>query len=187
MSFTIHFAMTHRIYLAGPDVFFKDASLRFRRLEEACERAGFEGVRPFDGGSEEGEGGHLAHRIYEGNVERIRSCHAVLANLDPFRNGLEPDSGTVFEVGMAIGLGKPVAGYLTNHRKSLEDRIRERTEVEVVRGALRGKQDGLLVEQFGFPLNLMLGCSTSLHETFEEALVQLSAELEVASKPRFRP
>ena len=179
-----------RVYLAGPDVFEPDARERYARLSILAEANGLQAIVPMDAEGEPARAdeapAQAAQRIFLANIARLDAADGMVANLADFR-GCEPDSGTVFEVGMAIGLGKPVAGYLTNHRKSLEDRIRESTEVEVVRGALRGKQDGLLVEQFGFPLNLMLGCSTSLHETFEEALVQLSAELEVASKPRFRP
>jgi nucleoside 2-deoxyribosyltransferase len=73
----------------------------------------------------------------------------VLANLNNFR-GAEPDSGTAFEVGFAVALGKPVVGYLDDGRT-----LREQL------GGVRDAE-GFSVEDFGLPRNLMLACTTRL-------------------------
>ena len=102
-----------RIYLAGPDVFRPDAAAVFRQLKAWCTQLGCVGLEPSDGGLAAGFQGpdaELAQRIYDGNVALIHQADGVLANLVNFR-GQEPDSGTVFEVGYAIALGKPVAAY----------------------------------------------------------------------------
>ncbi|RYF40443.1 MAG: nucleoside 2-deoxyribosyltransferase, partial [Comamonadaceae bacterium] len=85
-----------RIYLAGPDVFLPDSSVRFAELKAACARHEVEGIEPSDGdipADFAGDDDARAHRIYEGNILRIRQADAVLANLCDFR-GLEPDPGT---------------------------------------------------------------------------------------------
>ena len=55
----------------------------------------------------------IARHIYVSNVDLIRNCDAVLANMTPFRGDIEPDSGTVFEVGMAIAMGVMMAAALS--------------------------------------------------------------------------
>ncbi|WP_427915525.1 nucleoside 2-deoxyribosyltransferase [Ramlibacter sp. MMS24-I3-19] len=110
----------HRVYLAGPDVFRPDAAEHGRKLVDLCAEWGFEGLFPLDEslGHDHRSPQELAMLIYRENVARIESCDAVLANLDFFR-GLEPDSGTCFEVGYAIARGKVVIGYIPQGEASL--------------------------------------------------------------------
>ena len=96
-----------RIYLAGPDVFRPDAALHFALLSAACETLGLEPVVPFD---ESITAATTPQSIYEANMQKLRSADGVVANLAPFR-GAEPDSGTVFEVGVAAALDLPVVAY----------------------------------------------------------------------------
>lgn len=166
------------IYLAGPDVFRPDAASRYERMQRHCAALGLVGLRPSDGTSGEGACADLAQRIYEGNVALIRRCDALVANLAPFRGHVEPDSGTVFEVGVAIALGKPVAAYLPQPRLSYAERVARhfptRTDGS---GTLWDDSDGSWVEGFGEPLNLMLSRSTRLFGSFEAALAHLSRVL----------
>jgi nucleoside 2-deoxyribosyltransferase len=143
----------HRVYLAGPDVFRPDAAAHGRRLVALCQELGFEGVFPLAASLPEGLAPQeLARHIYRANVAHIAACDAVVANLDFFR-GPEPDSGTCFEVGYAVALGKPVVGYLPEHG-SLAERIARRHPHAVGTG-LRDAA-GWDLEEFGLPLNLML-------------------------------
>src|SRR4051812_22124385 len=97
-----------RIYLAGFDVFRSDAVARGEQLKAFCAQAGLQGCYPLDDQLPAGlVGRDAAEWIYQHNVALIHGSDAVLANLNAFR-GYEPDSGTVFEVGMAVALGKPV-------------------------------------------------------------------------------
>ena len=143
------------LYLAGPDVFRPDASSHGRRLLALCAEYGFAGVFPLD----ESLPGHLpspqalAAQIYRRNLARIDACDAVVANLDFFR-GPEPDSGTCFEVGYAVARGKPVLAYVAEPG-SFAQRIRQR-HPHAVRDAQYDAQ-GWRLEEFGLPLNLMLG------------------------------
>ena len=172
------------IYLAGPDVFRPDASARYERMERVCADLGLLGLRPSDGAPVDGArpGADLAQRIYEGNVALIRRCDAVVANLAPFRGHVEPDSGTVFEVGVAIALGKPVAAYVPQPTLSYAQRVARhfptRTDAS---GTLWDDAHGTWIEGFGEPLNLMLSRSTRLFGSFEAAVAHLAGVLSPTS------
>jgi len=167
-----------RVYLAGPDVFRPDAAACYARMQHRCETLGLVGLRPSDGGPPAGvagSGAALAQRIYEGNLALIRRCDAVVANLQPFRGAVEPDSGTVFEVGVAIALGKPVAGYLPQSRLSYAERVGRCFATHTdAGGTLWDDTHGLWVEGFGEPLNLMLSRAAPLFDSFDEALAHLA-------------
>jgi nucleoside 2-deoxyribosyltransferase len=174
------------VYLAGPDVFRPDAEDRYRRMQCSCERAGLVGLRPSDGGLAAGtavRGAELAQRIYDGNVALIRRCDALLANLAPFRGHVEPDSGTVFELGVAVALDKPVAAYLPGAALSYAERVRRAFPTRLdASGTLWDEAHGCWVEGFGEPLNLMLSRSTRLFDSFEAALRHLATVLRSAPR-----
>ncbi|RIX85027.1 nucleoside 2-deoxyribosyltransferase [Acidovorax cavernicola] len=168
-----------RVYLAGPDVFRPDAAQYFAALALACDALGMTAVPPFDG---KDAGTDPARRIYEENMKLLRSADGVIANLAPFR-GLEPDSGTVFEVGAAIALGLPVAAYGVPPGTYAQ---RAGTAGLVGRdpdGTLRDP-DGTLIEDFGLPLNLMLACSVHFSDLATDALRVLAGILGSAPEKR---
>lgn len=170
-----------RVYLAGPEVFLPDADRRLDELVACCRAHGVAGVRPSDGGlggARAPAGTAMAQRLYDENVALLRGCDAVVANLMPFRGPVEPDSGTVFEVGMAIALGKPVAAYLPEPRLPYAERVRRHLPTRVdACGALWDECQGMRVEAFGEPLNLMLSRSTPTFGSFVEALVHVVGAL----------
>lgn len=163
---------TPLIYLAGFDVFRRDALDHGRYLKDLCAAHGMQGLYPFDNQVEPGLAAQdTAQQIYQQNVGMIQRCTAVLANLNAFR-GFEPDSGTAFEVGMAVALGKPVWAYC----KPLLP-LRE----QVPHDPAGYDEQGLLVEDFGLPRNLMLACSwagvSSSVELGTEALARYLARI----------
>ena len=164
-----------RIYLAGPDVFRPDARDHFVRLKVACDALGLAALLPADG-EEEPTPDALEKRIYEANMQRLRSADGVVANLASFR-GLEPDSGTVFEVGAAVALGIPVVAYGVPEG-SYADRARAALPcTHDEGGVLRESGTGIAVEDFGQPLNLMLACSIHIEPTPEAALQKMAVVL----------
>ena len=145
------------VYLAGPEVFLPDAATVGRHKKILCERYGLIGLFPLDNGSDDdrdGNGGPLDRAIFRRNVAMMRCADAGIFNLSPFR-GPGADAGTVFELGLMHGLGKPVFGY-TNAAGTLLDRTADATR-DGETGAWRDA-DGLLVEDFGNAENLMLDC-----------------------------
>lgn len=138
------------IYLAGFDVFRQDAIEYGQYLKQLCTAQGLEGLYPFDNKVPPGLSPHdTAQLICTMNIAMIQRCTAVLANLNVFR-GLEPDSGTAFEVGMAVALNKPVWGYF--------DPIASLREL-VPHDEKGFDSQGFVVEDFNLPRNLMLACT----------------------------
>lgn len=138
-----------KLYLAGPDVFRPDAAAWAEQSRACCAATGHQALIPLDGVETTAAG------IYQANIALIRSADAVLANLDPFR-GAEPDSGTCVEVGFALALGKPVIGYLSRDESTTARVVRLQGHALPLRDGRPLDADGLFVEDFGLPLNLML-------------------------------
>ncbi|MDX2494792.1 MAG: nucleoside 2-deoxyribosyltransferase [Desulfuromusa sp.] len=139
-----------KIYLAGPDVFLENAKKHGEVLKRKCLAYGFEGLFPLDNIVQGDTKEELAKKIKDGNIDLIKSCDIVIANLSPFR-GPEPDSGTVWEVGFAQALGKKVIGYC-------HDRRDLKTKTQDILG-LNDSSDrdaqNLEIEDFGLTHNLM--------------------------------
>jgi nucleoside 2-deoxyribosyltransferase len=139
------------IYLAGPDVFEPDAVAQGEKLKALCAEFGFKGLFPLDNAIEPHEHPHqTAEAIRRANLDLIRRADMVMANLNPFR-GFEPDSGTVYEVGFAEALGKPVFGYAAD-RRHMPERLREHQRLD--NDATHCK-DGKSIESFALSHNLM--------------------------------
>lgn len=143
-----------RVYLAGPDVFFLDPVAWAARKAAICQAHGLWAVTPFDPVPEPPAWAALpeADRIARRNEAHIRACTAVIANLTPFR-GASADAGTVYEVGFARGLGRPVFGYSTD-LATLAERSRA-----IAGGVGETDGQGLQIENFGLSENLMIDCA----------------------------
>jgi nucleoside 2-deoxyribosyltransferase len=144
-----------KLYLAGPDVFRPDALAWAEASRVLCAQQGHIALVPLDGVETTASG------IYRANIELIRKADAVLANLEPFR-GCEPDSGTCVEVGFALALGKPVIGYLQRKETVVERVARIDGEVFENRAKKPVDRNGLHIEDFGLPLNLMLAVPANI-------------------------
>jgi len=141
-----------KIYLAGPDVFEPDAIDKGNALKKLCREFGFEGLFPLDNTITDGDTPyHTAKAIREANIRLLESSDIVLANLNPFR-GVEPDSGTVYEVGYAAALKKKVYGYAADRRAMIE-RIRDVQKLDSDAALCK---EGMIIEDFGMSHNLML-------------------------------
>jgi nucleoside 2-deoxyribosyltransferase len=139
------------IYLAGPDVFEPDALEQGERLKALCADFGLEGLFPLDNVIEDFDQPHqTAEAIRKANLDLIRRADIVMANLNPFR-GFEPDSGTVYEVGFAEALGKPVFSYASDRRHMLQ-RLREHQRLSENDTHCR---EGKTIEHFALSHNLM--------------------------------
>ena len=157
-----------KIYLAGPDVFEKDAIEQGARLKNLCKEHGFIGLFPLD--NEISDAGSLletATRIREANLELIKDADIILANLTPFR-GLEPDSGTIYEIGYASALNKQILAYTQDLRPMIE-RVREAQSLSADQTLCK---EGKIIEDFGLAQNLML-LNAPLFQSAEEALQSL--------------
>lgn len=153
-----HAASTPRVYLAGFDVFRVDAREHGARLKALCTEHGLTGVFPLDHEAPpELPPQRRAQWIYRANLDAIRHADIVMANLDDFRGPGEADSGTAFEVGFAVALGKPVWAYC-NDDGTLLERAHAKTGEQGEPLCARG----FVVEDFGLPKNLMLACAAKI-------------------------
>jgi len=150
--------MNMQIYLAGPDVFLREAKALSSAKRKLCERYGFNGVSPIDtsidlSGLSKKE---AALRIAQTNEALIRDCGLIIANVTPFR-GPSADAGTVYEMGYARGLGRPVLAY-TNDGGNLLARMTEDTNFKLTRDGSGRYEDEyqMHVEDFDCFDNLML-------------------------------
>lgn len=160
-------------------MFLRDSRRVFDALKAHCARLGMVGVEPSDGGLASdfaGSDDERARRIYNGNIALIREAEGVVANLMDFR-GHEPDSGTVFEIGFAAALGKPVVAYNVPAGSYAERIVAALPCVKDDAGQLREADSGTMVEGLGQPLNLMLSCSTEIAPSARAALDRLAQRL----------
>ena len=145
------------IYLAGPSVFWPDAEAEGGRLKAICDGHGLTGLYPADGDFEAWQD------IYEANCRLIEKADAVVADITPFR-GPHADDGTAWEIGHAHALQKPVFCY--GEIRPIVERIPHEEQDGVRRDAA-----GLMVEDFGLPVNLMLaGAAEGLFSDAEGAI-----------------
>lgn len=158
-----------KIYLAGPDVFEVDAIDQGAHLKKLCAEYGFEGLFPLDNEiSDATTPLELAAKIREANLALIHSCDIVLANFRPFR-GLEPDSGTVYEIGYATALNKQILGYT----EDLTPMIRRVQKAQHLPERQKQCKEGKVIEDFGLSQNLML-LNVTLFESAQQALESLT-------------
>lgn len=150
-----------KVYLAGPEVFHPQALVLGEAKKKLCQDYGFEGVFPLDnvlpleGLSRQ----RVGLTIAEANEKLIHQADLLIANLTPFR-GVSADVGTVYELGFARGLGKPVYAYSNTCQNYLE-----RHQAWCPLGQHNQKwldNDGLEVENFDLADNLMLQGATGL-------------------------
>jgi nucleoside 2-deoxyribosyltransferase len=172
-----------KIYLAGPEVFFPDPHKEGQRLKDICAQYGFEGVFPLDGdldidGLEDWE---IAEAIFDANIQKIDGCSAVIANMTPFR-GPGMDAGTAFEIGYAYAEGKMIIGWSSDDRDYIE-RVREYFDGKVEKADRWRDPQGLEVEDFGQPDNLMMASAVlDVVSDFETALKLLKNIVEETEK-----
>ncbi|MBL8700328.1 MAG: nucleoside 2-deoxyribosyltransferase [Alphaproteobacteria bacterium] len=169
-----------RIYLAGPDVFLRDALEQAARKRALCERYGYDSAFPFDAVLDftNLSPREKAMRIYHSDVALMDSCDICLAQMTPYR-GPSMDVGTAYEMGYMRAQGKLVLGY-TNVVGDISartaaacggaDRLRRRES-----GAVEDPE-GLMIEGMGMVDNLML----------DGGIISSGFEIEITDVPHAR-
>ncbi|CAL8461479.1 g1010 [Coccomyxa elongata] len=155
--------MQPQIYLAGPTCFLRNAEDLYDDLKARCLALGMVGLSPWDSGVA-GDGSPADARLVRSrNLDLIKKCDAILADLRPFR-GPSADCGTVYECGYASALNKPVVAYYVWQDITYRDKV------------LAGvTQDRAVIENFGLFDNLMLAAGLhSTHETPDDAIQALA-------------
>jgi nucleoside 2-deoxyribosyltransferase len=157
--------VTAKVYLAGPDVFFRDAAEIFAAHRRVCATHGLDALVPVDTPKA------TAEAIFKGNVALIDAAAGVIANVVPFR-GPHCDVGTAWEMAYATARGKPVFAYSSDPRPLV-------ARISGV-GADGRDADGHLAEDFGLAENLMIAVPVEgrkVHASFEAAARAAAARL----------
>jgi nucleoside 2-deoxyribosyltransferase len=149
-----------KVYLAGPEVFLPDALAIGRRKRDICERHGMTGLYPLDNAVDL-SARDASLQIFKGLEEMMDAADAIIANLTPFR-GPGADPGTVYELGYMAGRGKPCFGYC-NDPAPYAERVARFMKVTTASERRLIDGDGLTVEDFGLPDNLMMIHALELH------------------------
>ena len=161
--------MKPRIYLAGPEVFFSDPDAEANDRKKQCADHGLEGCFPTDTQRDTiADKTKQGIAIYHRNVDLLDTCDAVIANMMPFR-GPSIDIGTGFEIGYAIGKGKPIFGWSTVAGLKYSERV-----------VTMGIDDGMTVEDLGLYDNPMVAVPLHggiVHLTFAAAAAAASKVL----------
>jgi nucleoside 2-deoxyribosyltransferase len=145
-----------KIYIAGPDVFEKNSIEIGKEYCKLCEKYGFIGLYPLDNVIDFNQNKQkIAQDIFIANKNLIQECDIVVANLNSFR-GKESDSGTVWECGYGFALGKKVYGYLSREENYINQFAKDEIILE---DGIAYDLDGKVIEDFDYPLNLMISCS----------------------------
>ena len=155
-----------QVYVAGPDVFSSHWD-EFR--QELSQYAVSRGITPIFPHSKPDDS---PADIYQCNTSLIKQADAVIANLQCFR-GSEPDSGTVFEVGFAVALGRPVWGF--NAAGLYHQKVATYYGLSTDREFPMACKDGYAVEGFSEQLNLMLAISVTLRDTWQDVLDEINS------------
>lgn len=164
--------MAHRIYLAGPDVFFPEPLEVAKAHKAALARHGLEGVFPLDNMIPPAPPREMGIRLFEENCRLIDSCDAVIANMMPFR-GPSTDVGTAWEMGYAFARQKPVVGYASD-RSDYRDKVFSSGYSDEATSP--SDRLGFAIEHFEVTDNLMLtGSALAIVSTIEEAAEFLAA------------
>lgn len=166
-----------KIYLAGPDVFRKNAVEHMKMLKSLCEKYNLIGLNPFDN-----EINLInfdlkeAMTIFRGNYKLIDQCDYIVANLTPFR-GACIDDGTAIEIGYGFKAGKIICGY----SEFIHLKLKEVVEWCAPHGNSFGRKEGKIftgIENFGLTHNLMIigviqESGGFIKKTFEEVLQKI--------------
>lgn len=141
-----------KAYVAGPHVFFpKDEQEEFyNTVEQLSEKYGFEALVPKDDQVVAESKAKLAMLIYHKNIQMIKEADLVIADITSFR-GVSADAGTIYEIGYARALNKPVVMWTADSFKGKPIEYKERCGMFIY-----GVDDECSVENFGLVDNLMI-------------------------------
>ena len=172
-------------YLAGFEMFYPDGAEQGKRNMALCEKYGIIGLFPAEPEPDDDLPRYVQKddsvqewekMIFHRDVNHMRRSDMIIANLNDFRGGNEPDSGTAFECGFCYGLGHRLYAFIDDARPMVERFNGEKHQNEQGRWV---DKDGAGIEDFGDPLNLMFNVPMTIVEGgIEQALQRARADFD---------
>jgi nucleoside 2-deoxyribosyltransferase len=163
------------VYLAGPDVFLRNAKEVFEEKKAICRKYGLEPLSPLDTELNDkinmDPTQEVAALIYKFDVMLMDKADGILANMEPFR-GPSMDTGTSFEMGYCAARKIPIVGYSHDLREYMD-----KTE------GYTHEDKFCMFEDYGLIDNLMIVQSVrsqgvEIVQDFEEAVKLMARFLE---------
>lgn len=163
------------VYVATSDRDNKDAPEKYEEMRKILNKYGFEAYFPTDRapGVAEIETDDIyakAYNIFDRYTQHVRNCDIILCDLNDYRGGYEPSSDVSFEAGYSNMLGKKQYGYMDDIGPMVNRIPNIKTETDT------RDFNGMNVENFDGPLNLMFGASVTLFDGSFEEVVRKMAE-----------
>ena len=143
-----------KAYIAGSHVFWPKHEQEefYNTVEQLSEKYGFEPLVPKDGDVIADSKAKLAMLIYQKNVHMIKEADLVIADITSFR-GVSADAGTIYEIGYARALNKPVVMWTADSFKGKPIEYKDRCNWVSFESVCAWDNS---VEDFGLVDNLMI-------------------------------
>ena len=165
------------LYLAGPVCFYPRGNSMWQCYRKEAEYYGAVVELPNDNWDSV-PGDTIGDKIVNNCDISMRKCTAVLANIENHR-GFMPDAGTVFEIGMAYGLGLKCYAY-TRDKRGQGAKYMGATYVDAQ--TFRDK-DGELLENHDMPFSdCIVGSCKVVEGSFSDCLRTFMEDIEEESK-----
>ena len=163
------------VYVATSNRDNPDTDEEYAAKKAILDRFGFDAVFPTDRaeGIEELETDDSyvrAYNLFDRYTQHVRNCDIILLDLNDYRGGYEPNPDVSFEAGYSFVLGCRQYGYMDDI-SPMTQRI-----PNIETPADTRDFNGMNVENFGAPLNLMFGSSVTLFDGSFEEIVRKMAE-----------
>ena len=155
-----------------------DAAVKYAEKKAVLEKYGFEAIVPTDDAPgveniETDDPYAKAYNLFDRYQQHVRNCDIILSDLNDYRGGYEPASDVAFEAGMAFELDKKRYAFMDNIGPMI-DRIPNGGEENGFRDF-----NGMNVENFNAPVNLMFGASFKLLDgSFEDVVRKMREDLD---------
>ncbi|MGI5888179.1 MAG: nucleoside 2-deoxyribosyltransferase [Oscillospiraceae bacterium] len=165
------------VYISGSDRDSDKAPKKYEAMKKTLEKLGFEAITPLDDAPgveniETDDPYEKAYNIFDRYQQHVRNCDIIFCDLNDYRGGYEPSSDVAFEAGMAYELGKKMYGFIDDAGPMIY-RIPNGGEKNGFRDF-----NGMNVENFNAPLNLMFGASIKIYGgTFSAAAASMAKDL----------
>src|ERR1700752_4783359 len=142
-----------KVYLAGPDVFLPNTVEVGKEKVKILQSYNLEGLFPLDTTIDPHED-NASMFIYQNCISLLEESDIVIANLTPFR-GVSADVGTVFELGYAVAMNKPIYAYSYNGNTYESRYVYENYDTVKYVDGIWYDGDGNMIEHFKHFDNLM--------------------------------
>lgn len=164
-----------KIYIAGPECFYKGGPAILNAMRRRAESLGFGVTLPNDHPLDMGnpELSKRADSIFEDLKQIMKETTVIIADLEAYR-GSEADSGTIYEIGMAYADGLKCYGYTRDKRP-----LAWKDQKYILRDGVVYDEKGNRAPYKELPFSPTVVGSTKIVEgDFDDCLAMLMTDLE---------